>query len=272
MRPLDQPMDRIDGYRILRLSDESPAELDEAITRGVCDGIALNPFAGWNRDFKVLYELKSVPKALVIPFGDRIGFEPKYLHDAKAIEMVLLGEFTGSCTFEGNLLRVLRIECTCKIEINQLSRLRLLCLRKFHKADLSELFGKFNSLHTLELNEGVFTTLSGIESFTTLKKLEISYARNLHDIAAITRLEELEDLTIQSARKIRDLPETLERIPSLRVLRLLDCGALSDLSFLDKLSLREFRCSRTKIADFEPEKLARIQTVYVDQKQIRKTI
>src|SRR5438270_4024688 len=225
---LTEKVEEIDGYRILRITNEPIPDVDRNLRSGTYDGLALNPFIGWKRDFHALDELSSTPKALLVPFGDRVVFDPQFVERRKQIEMVLLAEFSGKIRFASDALRILRIQYTKNMTIAELPALRLLFLGDALKSTLIGLTGKFDALEALEINQGKLANLSGVESFPRLKKLDISYARTLSSISSVGELPNLKALTIESTKKISDLPGTLSKIKSLKVLPLLDCGGLDD--------------------------------------------
>lgn len=253
----------IDGYQLLWVADEPLATIDAGLQSGAFTGIGLNPFTGFVRDFSVVNSLASVPKAIAVPYGDRIAFDPAYLTQEGDIEMLLLSGFSGAVHFATDRLRILRVEVNKAMTFGALPALTLLYLQGVNKSTLPALVGKADCLQTLEINGGNIVQLEGIEAFATLKKVEISFCRPLKDITLLAKLPHLQELTIESCKKIENLPETLSHLKRLRILRVLDCGVLDDLKFLDDLKLHEFRCGRTRIKNRQSDAIKNIPVVYI---------
>ncbi len=73
--------------------------------------------------------------------------------------------------------------------IGRASRLETLLLWAYPRPDLTE-FARLHRLRDLRLYHAKIQTLNGIEHLTKLEYLDIAYAKHLHDISALEKLEQ----------------------------------------------------------------------------------
>jgi hypothetical protein len=254
----------IDGYRVCWLSDEVRSIVLARLLKGDFDGIGINPYNRWSGDLGELLSERLGAKALVVPFGDRIGFTGDLLEKQSGLEMLLLSGFSGTARIDNISLKVLRILYNPSMEVGKLPSLKTLYIREPSILFMKHIYDAAPNLQRLELNSGPIKSLHGCKMLRSLMHIELSNLRKLNSISELAEVPHLNSLIIESSKVITDLHNTLGVMNSLRVLRLIDCGTIEDFSFLDSLNLEEFRCTRTKVLQPDHPALARINTVFID--------
>lgn len=258
-------IETIDGYKIGWVTTESVEEIEGLLTENVIDGIGVNPYTGFTRSFsEFIYEVPNL-KALFIPFGDGIDFDANFINLNSQIEMLILSEFSSKIIFDSKKLKILRILYNKKMTMKSLSSLRLFSVRN-PSSDILMMMKPALLLEHIEINGGRVYSLTGVEEFTRLSYIYLYGIRTLADISNLEKLNSLDYLTIESCKKIQEMEYTLSYLQNLKSLRILNCGILKNLNFLNSLkNLKEFRCSRTKILSLDRELYAHIPNVYIDR-------
>ena len=107
-----------------------------------------------------------------------------------------------------------------------------------------------NRLLYLELNWANIKSLTGIEKFESLKRLELHYCLKLETDQGLSDLSDnLEFLHIGQSKKFRFSNELL-KLKKLKVLCLNNCGSLDNLDFLSHFpNLIDFRFVNTNVID-----------------------
>jgi hypothetical protein len=257
----------VDGYKILHAKEQSVAEIEYGLVNGAFEGLSLNAYAGWTGTFCDLLRMSVAPKALLVPFGDLIGFDAKCLRIWGALQMLLLSEFSGEIHFESANLRILRVLVTGRMRFVALPNLELLYMRKSADRTIESLVAKAPRLQILELNAGRLKTLAAIvHAFPYVTRMELVNIRTLTDIADIKQLKSLHSLTLKGTKKIERLEKALTDARTLRILKLIDCSPLEELIFLRSLNLEEFKCIGTPVKRVDEPALQRIPNVYIGER------
>ena len=106
-------------------------------------------------------------------------------------------------------------------------------------ANLSH-FQSLSNIETLTLTQTNLQNLSGIKNLTKLKYIELNYNRSLLDISELAECKNLEKIQMSNCKKIHNLTQTLENIPTLKKIILSDCGEIQNLEFVKKLPNLKF--------------------------------
>ena len=108
------------------------------------------------------------------------------------------------------------------------------------KSKTFEEYQKLNNLAELRLTQTNLKDLSGIKNLTKLKYIELNYNRSLLDISELAECKNLEEIQMSNCKKIHNLTQTLENIPTLKKIILSDCGEIQNLEFVKKLPNLKF--------------------------------
>jgi hypothetical protein len=117
------------------------------------------------------------------------------------------------------------------------------------------------AVEDLTLVQSPLRTIDGIERFTGLRRLELSYLTRLERIGAVAGLAggRLERLECLKCRKIRD-HAAVRAADSLKVLRFNACGDIPSIAFLNEMpNLEEFRFVHTNVLDGDLTPLLRLK-------------
>jgi hypothetical protein len=248
-------------HSIAWVQSKDPQEALNLLQNGEVDGLGLSPhngFASENISF-----LAHVPnlKGLVLPYAEK--------YDIKVLEQVPTLRFL---TVAGNNqafdysavpeLEELRIEWHSKLELpSPASKLRSLYIRDY-KSKLKNLLDlpPYENVKELEINQGNLTSLKGIERLRKLSIASFFHLRQLHSIVHLVEIN-IERLHIEGCKKVSDV-ESLIRCRELISFRLIDCGKLNSLRFLEGFEkLEEFRFVNTIIQDGDMTPLLRMKSV-----------
>lgn len=255
----------IDGFRICWLSEESIEEIENALINDNYDGLGLNPYRGWNRSFNYIKRISKPPKALVIPFGGAVGFDSSVLETWRDLEFLLVSEFEGYLKIDHDKLIVLRLHWNSKFELKKGEKLRNLYLRDTSNTAIKSSVDSFPNIISLEINSGPIDDITPINQFKHLNDLDLFRLRKVRSLHGLQKLKNLKSLKLENMKNINDISSVLSEMNGLKVLRLIDCGEIPDLSFLSGLSLEEFRCSRTKIGKVDEDLLSSIPMVFLNR-------
>jgi len=154
------------------------------------------------------------------------------------------------------------LDLSSKIKgLNSLSEVR--DIRLFHytvkEKDLTGL-DNLKQLESFFISMSNIDSLTGIQEFKKLKKIEFHYLRNLLDIEAVANLSEtLEFLTFGNAKKITDF-ESVKSLKNLKVLGFNDCGSIPSIKFINDMpNLESFRFVGTNVLDGDLSPLKRLR-------------
>jgi hypothetical protein len=122
-------------------------------------------------------------------------------------------------------------------------------------------------LEVLDLSLGNIASLSGIEAFPKLRRVELHRLRSLVDIQALAVCEApIEFLHMDGCSKLAG-HEVVGRLRALEVLRMHRCGVIASLGFVRECrSLRSFRFLETDVADGDLSPLESLADVCFTQK------
>lgn len=95
--------------------------------------------------------------------------------------------------------------------------------------------GRVSDLEDIAITRGRLRTLEGLQALRRLKKLELSYLRELKDVAAIQKQKDLTYLWIENAQRLGSL-EPICGLHNLETLYLYNCGQLESASWLKNLT------------------------------------
>jgi len=108
---------------------------------------------------------------------------------------------------------------------------------------------KYSNLEKLILIQSSISTIKGIDVYVKLSELELSYCLKLQDIAHVTDLPNLTKVDIEGCKKIINI-SVLSNAQSIKLLRLTNCGNLTDIEFIRKMkSLENFSFVKTNIVN-----------------------
>jgi Leucine-rich repeat (LRR) protein len=177
-----------------------------------------------------------------------------------------LGRFPHLREFRGDWHRKLRIP-----EHSELRALHLGGYKPKSK-DLREL-AELPRLEELDLVKSSIETLVGIDSLPALRKLELSYMRNLTTFESAALLPALEWLACERCPKIVDY-SCLARAQKLRRVQLNSCAMIASLSFVrDMKALEHLRFVGTDVEDGDMSPLLRLQRVaFTDKRHFSHTL
>jgi Leucine-rich repeat (LRR) protein len=127
-----------------------------------------------------------------------------------------------------------------------ISKLILIDLSEKDMHKVSSLVG----VKKLEVKTSKLKSLAGAEKFSKVEEVKIGYSRSLETIMQLNGHLELKVLELESTPKVMDL-ESLNNLPNLQVLRLINCGSINSLSFVKSFpSLKRFALlENTVVAD-----------------------
>ena len=131
-------------------------------------------------------------------------------------------------------------------QLFSLINLKSLGLRYWSMPDCITI-AKLRHLEELAIAQGSLNSLSGIETCSNLKSIELHYLSKLNDISHISNVGQLEKLEISNCRKIVDI-SPLFSMHNLRKIKIEKTGAcLESLDFIARLPKLETICLDTDI-------------------------
>lgn len=253
----------IDGFKIRWLSSEPIDEVARLISSGEIDGIGLNPYRGWNGKASEAIEKCLTAKAIVIPFADRIGLKEGAIEQMTELKMLLLAEYSQNLSLNNPSLVVLRLMSKGAVSASKLNCLNTLYMREPTSKALDDILCAAPNTETIEINSGKLPNLAFLARAQGLKSLSLFNVKSIKDFGALSTCGKLEALTLDTVKNIDALVKTVSQLKSLRSLKIINCGALEDLEFLEGLNLTEFRCIRTNIHKKESAAIQRIVTAVI---------
>jgi Leucine-rich repeat (LRR) protein len=102
-----------------------------------------------------------------------------------------------------------------------------------------ESFSNLNHLKEVYLHAKKIKSLNGIENIPNLRLLEIDYGSNLYDISSLSKLKNLEKLSLYGCKRLKSL-EDVSRITNLRCLYFDECGVIESLRPLQRCKSIEY--------------------------------
>jgi protein phosphatase 1 regulatory subunit 7 len=214
------------------------------------DELGINPAWGYKRkDIEFLRDYPFVTDlGISCPLTGDFDFEPlRALKNLRTLSVdaalpLRLGEFPQ--------LESLGCIWHPKFDVTGCDRLQMLLLRKYKpkSRDLNDL-PLLPSLRELYLWQPLLTSLEGIQRFGTLVKVELAYAPKLQRIVGLEQLSLLDELELYKCIHAELLP-TVGTLKTLRILRLIECGSLPSIKFLQNLpTLEDFAFRDTHVGD-----------------------
>ncbi len=123
------------------------------------------------------------------------------------------------------------------------------------------------TLETFHFVDSHIASLNGLSGFPHLRHAEFAYLPKLESLRDVESLRELEFLTFNTCRKLRD-HAVVGALQKLKILRFNECGPIATLSFLDSMPrLEEFRFIDTDVVDGDLHYLLRLACVAFTSKR-----
>ena len=241
-------------------------KIDECITyyrNNRLDGLGINPMHGYRlHEVNFLQDNPDVTGLVIVPSTVEIDISAitslkqlRYLSISDNRQPLDLDEFPHLEEYRGDWHKELHFSSAC-------STLRSLHLWKYKPKtkDLMEL-PEFPSLTELGLTQASIVSLTGLLRWSTIRRLELSYIRNLISLAPAQELSALKVLHCERCPKLRDY-EILSAAGALSDLRLNNCGSIATLDFLRRMpELKEFRFVNTNVEDGDLTPLLQLERV-----------
>lgn len=254
-------------HRILWLESDRLQECIDFYYENHLDGIGISPYQGYDHDS--LDFLRDYPdlRGIILVYADKFDLSP--IEVLKSLRFITLSGYSKSFDFsQFPNIEDLRVEWHKTITLPKSSQnLRSLYLRKYDPASKSCVeLPELPHLETLELVQSTITSLDGISRFTNLKRLCISYCSQLVDVDCIGSLE-LNELEFETCKKAK-ISQCIEKVGSVRSLKISDCGKLPTVSFLKKMPhIERFSFVDTNIEDGDLSPCLKLQSVgFTDKK------
>lgn len=112
-------------------------------------------------------------------------------------------------------------------------------------------------LHIVQSN---LKSLIGLESFSNLKEIYLSYLPKLEEISELN-LRNIELLSFDSCKKVNDFNK-IPKFKFLKKLEIINCGSLSDICFIENMpSLTYFNFIKTNVSDGDLSPCLRLDNV-----------
>jgi hypothetical protein len=165
-------------------------------------------------------------------------------------------------------LKEVSFDWNSKIEFGDNSKIEKLIIWGFatKSKNLNELSG-LRKISRIEINQTNITSLKGIENLNTLVSLKIYQASKLSSIKDLNNSTNIRHFLVDTAKRIVDY-DLIENIKSLNTLAFNNCGDISNLLFIDRMTnLKEFRFVNTKIIDGDISPCLKLQNVFFNDKK-----
>lgn len=261
------------GHRVLWIESGRLEECMSHFYDGGFDGIGIGPRMGYSfGNVEFLREHTGVEHVVLL---DATGLDLTALPVLSGLSYLQLDGFSGDIDFGVfPRLRHLRVQWTPNMRFSTQPALERLALWGF-KPKCRNLTGlpAFKNLHILEVVQSPIVSLSGIQRFSQLERIELAYLSKLEDISAIAELPRLSAFQCGNCKRIRDYNQ-IGAAHGLTSLRLNNCGKLPTLEFLDSLTrLEEFRFVGTDVEDGDLTRCLRLKSVsFSDKKHFTHTL
>lgn len=123
------------------------------------------------------------------------------------------------------------------------------------------------TLEALHFVDSDVLSLRGLAAFPHVRHAEFAYLPKVESLEEVQTLRELEFLTFDTCRKLRD-HAVVVALQKLKTLRFNECGPMATLSFLDSMpNLQEFRFVGTDVVDGDLHYLLRLASVAFTSKR-----
>jgi len=234
------------------------------------DGVGINPWSKTPFKGNSLAFLEKIPELRALAIQNAKKFDTTPLMTLKKLQYLSIGEDEFFFDFSGfTELEELRTfwhkKSVFPAIMHYMKRLYLWKFKSPTKTCME--LPECPELDTLELIQGNFTSLKGIERYKKLKHVEIYYCPKMTDISALTLLPDLEFLHIGNCSNILN-HEITAKIKTLRVLRLCDCGKMQTIKFIEQLpQIEDFRFVGTNVEDGDMTPCFKLKSVGYDNKR-----
>lgn len=204
------------------------------------DIIAISPskkYNLYNIDFLINH---TDIKGIFISYANKIDISKiKLLHN---LRIIYIADNTQAIDY--NNFKNLEVLCLewCKNNILPKSdRLKKLILRKYKPESKSLIeIGLLNllNLESLEIVQGIITSLDGIVNFPKIKVLDLAYLTKINNLSCLES-NTLEILKFHVCRQIHDF-DMVSNLKNLKKLYIHDCGKIKSIQFIKKLKNLQF--------------------------------
>lgn len=203
--------------------------------------LRLSQSAGWKgEDISFLTELPNLRGVEVYSWGVK-DLSP--LKGLRKLEYLgLQCEFTKAPDFSDfKSLKICKLFWRPKAKtVFSCSGLVLLNIVNYPYNDLTNI-ECMGGLQRLQLTSKKLASLSGIEKFTSLSKLDLADCFKLENLSGVEICQQLETIELEGCRKIQDI-SLLGELENIKNLALTDCGKICSLQSLSKCLFLENIC------------------------------
>ena len=196
--------------------------------------LELNQGKGWHGDdLKFLAELPQLRSLVIIDFKISSVEPIHFLHELRVLDVMTY------CKTELRFSSFPRLEdCGLEWRPRATSLFDCTTLKKLfvnrYKGKNTEPFAKLSKLESLEILNAPIDDLRGLSALAKLRSLRLAGLRCLASLAGVERLTNLEELEIDTCRRIPSIDE-IGCLHRLRVLHLSNDGDIESLKPLSKL-------------------------------------
>ena len=248
-------------WRIAWATISNASKINDLLKSEAIDGVGVSPHHGFDgKDLAFLRELESL-QGVVMPFPET--YDCSELVGLKSIRFLTLGP--KKTVMDYSLfpsLVDLRINWNARDRLpKDFQPLESLYIKGYSpKSKDLNMLPSFKYLEFLELVQGSFEKLDGIERILALKQAQFSYCTKLIDIRAL-RGSCLELVDFEKCKKVNDL-NPLTGCQRLKTIRLGGIGNLQSISFLNACPvIEEFRFVDIDVVDGDMSPLLRLKKV-----------
>nr|WP_294947385.1 hypothetical protein [uncultured Mucilaginibacter sp.] len=260
-------LENINGFKIFEKdtivieSDKVSECMEFFQNNDYLEKIWISKFHGYlKKDISFLKEYRHIKKVVINGPFETSGL--CYLNELEFLsyENYIKDQILDLSNFQN--LNTCYLDLSSKIrQLNTLSKVK--DIRLFHytvkEKDLTGI-NNLKQLESLYISMSNVESLTGIEEFKKLKKIEFHYFRNLTHIKALASLGNiLQFLTIGNAKKILDF-NSAKQLKKLEVLGFSNCGSISSIKFINDMpKLESFRFVGTNVIDGDLSPLIRLR-------------
>lgn len=241
-------------------SDDVQAALD-ILHKGEADGLGVSPHNGYkSNDISFLADVSNLA-GVVLPYASE--YDLSHLEEIRGLQFISVAG--NKQPFDYGVfsdLEQLRIEWHSKLALPEPSaKLSDLYIRGYKpKSKNLTCLPVFENLVDIEINQGNLVNLEGIERLRELSSASFFHLRQLQSVDALVGTN-VGQLHVEGCKKISGV-EVLSGCPELESLRLIDCGKLRSLKFLEEFGkLDEFRFVNTVVEDGDMTPLLQMKSV-----------